>query len=253
MKQYQILFLFLLVPRLLEAQTGVRLSPEYLRGKALSTQVGQPYGCAIKFADELSGDSIGLFELQCDSAEAKVFKISGKWIVLSIKEHILVALSYGKANGADCLVVQSESDDLDFTQYLQCRGGGLTEAVGTVRFGIPESAPIGKERTFKGTRLVVFGKKDAKTTGITMLRETPDVSGKAVCTTGFYCPDAPKAIPDGTILTVIARTVSKESVGGAKNYWYLVRMWPIFPPGIAPAVPSEIQGYVFGDFVKVKE
>ena len=104
----------------------------------------------------------------------------------------------------------------------------------------------GEPLTINGIEASAFGAKEAVTTAIVKVRETPGVSGKEI---HYSYEDMDgtvvniKALPKDASLIVLARTKEKDKVGKFNNYWYYVEFERYI---------DYMRGWVYGEFVQMK-
>ena len=104
----------------------------------------------------------------------------------------------------------------------------------------------GESLSIKGIDASGMGVKEAATTAVVKVRESPGVNAKEI---HYSYEDADgttvnvKALPKDTTVIVLARTKEKDKVGKWTNYWYYVEFEKYFDYG---------KGWVYGEFVQIK-
>jgi hypothetical protein len=84
-----------------------------------------------------------------------------------------------------------------------------------------------------------MGMKKGVTTSAVKIRKTPEAEGEElVYFSEIFAPEQ-KSVPNKTSVTIIARTLEKQTVQKWENYWYYVQV------GAHDGV------WMFGEFVKI--
>lgn len=141
-----------------------------------------------------------------------------------------------------CTMIRT-SKSLFSTLYLECGPNNLywnTEA----------KVEKGELRTINGINVISLGLVSGVANENVMYRQAPDINSKAfgcTYTNPKFITDhiSYNFIPEGTQLTLIARTTQKQKIKSWENYWYYVQPasdW--YAGGCSPT-----EGWVFAEFV----
>jgi hypothetical protein len=99
--------------------------------------------------------------------------------------------------------------------------------------------PEGETRMIGKWQVITMGMKKGVTTSAVKIRKTPEAEGEElVYFSEIFAPEQ-KSVPNKTSVTIIARTLEKQTVQKWENYWYYVQV------GAHDGV------WMFGEFVKI--
>ncbi len=108
------------------------------------------------------------------------------------------------------------------------------------RMPVPgKEVPEGETRMIGKCQVITMGMKKGITTSAVKIRKTPEMEGEElVYYSEIFAPEQ-KSVPNKTSVTIIARTLEKQTVQKWENYWYYVHV------GAHDGV------WMFGEFVKI--
>ncbi|WP_232227610.1 hypothetical protein [Leptospira wolbachii] len=162
--------------------------------------------------------------------------------------NVISNCSNKKLKNFQCSTKIDESS-LIFSEYLHCDNNLFLY---NVNKGVKENL----NRNYNGTQVLTSGLKNGITTSNAKMREKPNTQS-----TSFTCyftnidDDKLKEkeinfIPKTINLTIIAKTITEDSIGDKRNFWYLV--FPISDSynGCYLKDSKQKEGWVFGEYIK---
>ena len=227
-------------------ESGKSLTPEYLA----STKWGPEnlYGMKVSFTKK------GKFEANInygqDYSEAKgTYVIKNGKVTLTVdkipadKQVEGMILKDGQLSDG---VLKYDEKSPKYQWCLVFKEGKSMYLHGEVKIWDHKSLiPEGTVFKIQGKDVVAMGAKQAETSTVVKVRETPSVKGKEIHYTYEDAMDTVtvKSLEKGKSLIVLARTKEKDKVGKWDNYWYYVEFETYI---------NYMRGWVFGEFVKMK-
>lgn len=230
------------------AASGFQITREWLSASEFSDH-GSIWGAVLSFnADgtykmEYSSEGwdwtdSGRYELSGSGAVLKPSSCNGKAYTKPADSE----LSMGEAE----VTVAEKKDDLRYGSYLSVKSRfnkknlvGQDLVCDTMLFPVKDSLLRNAPRSHKGIPVITMGCAKGVTVSNVKIRKGPSVSAEALSYMRSHGDDAQDFVPQGTKVTVIARTVKKEKVLSWENYWYLVD------------AGAEEEVWMYGEFVRL--
>ncbi len=135
--------------------------------------------------------------------------------------------------------LQPVADSLDYAEKLHCSPDSFEI------FNVSAKVPNGAPRNI-GTIPVVVHVKKMKVTSTLKVRKGPSINGELLEWDGEGGIKRSN-LSKGTQIQVFARTREKDKVQKWSNYWYYIKVLSVHPE---KAVSAELDGWVFGEFLK---
>jgi len=227
-------------------ESGKSLTPEYLASVKWGPE--NLYGMKISFTKK--GKFEAFINYGQDYSEAKgTYTIKNGKLTLTVdkipadKQVGGMILKDGELSDG---ILKYDEKSPKYKWYLIFKEGKSMYLNGEVKIWDYNSLiPEGTGFKINGKDVIAMGAKEAETSIVVKVRESPSVKGKEIHYTyeDAMATVTVKSLEKGKPLIVLARTKEKEKVSKWENYWYYVE----FETNI-----DYKRGWIFGELVKMK-
>lgn len=229
---------------------------------AYASQFTKQWLAASEFSDHgtiwgarLCFKADGLYEIEYSSEgwdwrDSGTYEISGSGVTL--RPSVCSGRPYRTSADAEFSMGEAEAtitekpDDLRYGSYLSVKSKynrrnlvGQDIEADTLFFPVKESILKNARRSCRGTPVITMGCAQGVTVSNVKIRSAPAVSAESMTYATSHGEDEKPFVPEGTKVTVLARTVKKDRVKDRENYWYLVN------------VGYEEKVWMYGEFVRL--